>query len=158
MKEFYNEKNNAGDYDFENQNDQQDEEGDPNKGQGGGDIDLTDNFMYPGVSINVNPERTQGYFNPFTKTINLPGWVQKDPVKQRDYIRHENGHYLQLQKCGIANFLFIITPVSVFSAKDPNHLYTWPEIEANRMANDHFQSRFPTNFGAFFDTDTYRIK
>lgn len=122
------------------------------------EINLTNNFMYPGVKIYLNNQRKQGYFNPITKTINLPGWIQNDPAKMRDYIRHEYGHYLQLQKYGLIDFLFIVTPVSIFSANDPNHMYIWSEIEANRLANDYFQSRYPNSFGTFFDKDLYRLK
>lgn len=120
--------------------------------------DLTNEFMYPGVTINLRNDRDQGYFNPFTNSINLPGWIKGNPVKMRDYIRHEYGHYLQVQKYGKIDFLFLIVPVSIASAKDDNHLDVWVEVEANRLSNNYFQQFYPNRYGAFFDSNKYKTK
>lgn len=78
---------------------------------------------------------------------------------QRDYIRHEYGHNLQLQLYGLSDYLFLVSPVSISSVLfSIDHSKTWTEIEANKLSNDFFQQRFPTNYGSFFNSERYIIK
>jgi RHS repeat-associated protein len=118
-------------------------------------VDLTDVFKYPGVSIELNYHRSQGFFNPYTNTIHVPYWVYSDYQKQNDYIKHEYGHYLQLREMGFSQFMVKVAIPSMLSSQNTNHMYDYYEIDANIRSDLFFHSKYPWR-PTFFDPAIYR--
>lgn len=88
----------------------------------------------------------------------LPGigiFIGKGHETDYELLRHEFGHLLQYRKWGFRLFWRHIAPDSLKSARkarknNHNHMNTWTEWSANRLAYDYFkqpadwnQKRFP---------------
>ncbi|MFV0390467.1 MAG: hypothetical protein ACK5KP_01055 [Paludibacteraceae bacterium] len=78
--------------------------------------------------------------------VTIPGlgiFVGKGHENDLDLIRHEFGHILQFRKWGFRLFWKHIAADSLKSAKNAltnrQHMQTWTEWSANRLAYDYFQ-------------------
>lgn len=125
--------------------------------------DLIDEYLYPGVSIELNDYLERSYMNPYTRTIHLPHWVKTDDayksyILQRDLTLHEYGHFLQLKEMGFTRFAIWVMYPSLFSSKSDDHMYNDYEIDANIRAEKYYRSRFPYAHKVFSDTITYKTR
>ena len=126
-------------------------------------IDLSDQFLFPGVTIIQDKNANIGYSNPITNTIVIPNWVNT-PCKIHDYELHEYGHYLVLQsyKAMYGNFQGFETYMttnaipSMWTASDSDNMNNWYEISANQFGAAYWLSRFPNSKYPFFNLSQYK--
>ena len=81
-------------------------------------------------------------------------FVGKGFESDTDLLRHEFGHILQFRKWGSWMFWKRIAPTSLKSARKSrkyniNHMNTWTEWSANKLAYDYFGKPADWNFRAF---------
>ncbi|HEY9122928.1 MAG TPA: hypothetical protein VIO15_01220 [Bacteroidales bacterium] len=124
---------------------------------GSGYIDATNTSRFPGVQIHIDRGLDQGYMNPFTKTIHVPGVYANMPKDLHDYVMHEYGHYLQLDALqtvygdvgGMIRFVTGIMIPSMMTSQSANHMSQWYEINANDLSRAFTRDKF-------YDTKTYQ--
>ena len=132
----------------------------PNGGSslGSGYIDATNTSRFPGVQIHIDRGLDQGYMNPFTKTIHIPGAYENMPRYLHDYEMHEYGHYLQLDALqtaygdvgGMNRFVTGIMIPSMMTSQSANHMSQWYEINANDLSRAFTRDKF--NYPGIFIT------
>jgi hypothetical protein len=121
-----------------------------NSSTGTGFIDATNTSRFPGVTIHIDNGRDQGYFNPFTKTIHIPGAYENKPLYLHDYEMHEYGHYLQLDALqtvfgdvkGMSLFISKIMIPSMLTSHSADHMMQWYEINANDLSKAFTGDKF----------------
>jgi len=113
---------------------------------------VSNQIVFPGVTIISNSEMSHGIFDPFLKTIYVPGNLTNENL--HDYTVHEYGHYLQLKNLqekygnasGLLTFVLTIGLTSLTDAGwNSNHINTSIEKDANNRATDYWQRKFDSN-------------
>jgi len=102
------------------------------------------------VKIYLDRGLDQGYFNPFTKTIHIPGDYEDDPLYLHDYEMHEYGHYIQLDVLqtvfgdleGMTYFVSGIMIPSMMTSNSADHMSQWYEISANDFSRAFTRDKF----------------
>jgi hypothetical protein len=107
-----------------------------NNTSNGGVMDISDPKRFPDVTIFINQNISQGYFNPFNNTIVIPSTqnISKINIAAKwihDYEMHEYGHYLQMKMYGFNYHITNIVIPSLITAKMDAHMSFWFERQAS---------------------------